>query len=271
MGKAHRATAVLAGLSIVFAGCGHAQIEAAGTKYPVSGAEAEMAKSFDAADCQRARESEDKARNGSHMETYLLIFGIETKNSAQYGAWASTRRQEACKTEQGEKEAKQQREQEQRRAQQEQEERDEGKRRAALRARIEEEVRVGRCTEKSATLFRSVLDSAPKVIGSTANGELWQPIGHRLEVATNEPVDLSVNTGLGGEIHVFAVGYARPALTVTDGQGYAVKTPSPWEDAFPTGFGLHAAGIQVRANVREQLGAKVQGKGCVLVFAMQKL
>lgn len=229
-----------------------------------------MASSFEGGTCQRATESAEQARTGSHMETYLLIFGVQTENSKEYGSWAAAKRDQICKQEAAEKEAKSAEEQAKRRAQKEQDERVEAQRQAALKQRLDEEVRTGRCSDKSAGHLRRILGGASQVFSSSATGEVWQPVGHRLEVATNDPVVLTIDAGLGGEVHVFAVGYSKTTLSVSDGQGYDVKDHSPWEDAFWTAFGMRAEGIQARTNVHERLAAKVRGKGCVLVFAMQK-
>lgn len=102
-------------------------------------------------------------------------------------------------------------------------------------------------------------------------GPDWSPLGHRFEVATDQPLALTIDAGLGGEPGVLALGQGPTKLTFKDAQGYEVTTHSPYEDALIQIFHMRAVGVQVRAKTHRKLTPDLRGRGGVLIFAVQKL
>jgi hypothetical protein len=260
--------------------CSHPTVEAGGAKFPVSSAEADIARKFEqgGADCAYWTEKATEAADGSHKETALIVVW-ESHNSDGLAAWARARRDDACKREETAKPAtnpapeSDDRTSREARARQDQVE--EARRVAAMRERLDEEVRSGRCDQKSIAHLRGILDSVTQVMfpsnATSAHSDVWTLLGHRFEVATATATDLSINAGLGGETHVFVIGFAPPKLSLKDGQGYAISTPSMYAEPLASVFQMRTVGLQTRASSVEKLSPSIEGRGCVLVFAVQKL
>lgn len=145
----------------------------------------------------------------------------------------------------------------------------------AIQERLDAEVQAGRCDDKHVEHLRRVLESSKQMFasqtGSFRDPNVWDVVGHKLVVATDKPEAFGIDLVLGGELHVFALGYgARTKLHVEDGQGYPVKNESDYVTAIHQEFRLNTHGVQFAATAGEKIKATISGRGCVLFFVVRR-
>lgn len=154
--------------------------------------------------------------------------------------------------------------------------RDQAERRAKAQAArdavVAAEIKSGRCSgdrynrlQQAMVVLKHLFDSASSGSGT----DYFTIIGHDAVVATPDGTPLEMSDWLGGELHVFAVGFDPVKLDVRDAKGYALTTRSPWERLVGS-VSDNTDSRVLMADSGDKYTLKVKGKGCALVLAVRK-
>jgi hypothetical protein len=140
------------------------------------------------------------------------------------------------------------------------------RRAAEARKALSDESRSGRCTDEHHAAFEVAVNQAKHVF-TASDG--WDLVGHDMLPATESGAKLSLRTGIGGETHIFALGFAPLELEVRDRHGYPVTLESNFVQMFLY-MSQHSQSRVVQANMGEEIEIQVKGVGCVLAMAFKR-
>lgn len=138
---------------------------------------------------------------------------------------------------------------------------------------IDEEVRRGKCSVARYNVLQKALLQTKQLFDGASSGssqDLFTILGHDTVVATPEGTSLELSAWLGGELHLFAIGFDAVKLDLRDEKGYAIKTRSVWERLL-RGQSEHTDSRAFVAASGSKYALKVKGKGCAMVLAVRKL
>lgn len=143
-----------------------------------------------------------------------------------------------------------------------------------IRAVAAEETRDGRCLPERSQQVQGVLLRLGQIfesMGTTGSSfELWLVEDHEIFAIHPGGSARAFTPSLGGEYHLFALGYEPLDLRVRDGAGNLFDQPrSPYE-AIVANFAPHADSVTLRLNGRDRVTAEIDGLGCALFLAVQR-
>lgn len=267
--------AVLAG------GCAGTQRQVRGVTFEFSGRESGLVEEYEQSEptaatgtsrCGYWSERVGDAR-GSHTVGFL---SWPSEYFEHLRRWVEAKKDDACRTADTERllaeQAHQARKDEQQSGQRAQQERRDAEVAQKLAVVSAEEVKSGRCAQSSVDILRSVTSGLAQLLSGMGSGsEFWTVDSHELVVATREGTALNMQTGIGGDIHLFAISPSGPTqLEMTDARGYAIRTESPYAPAFARFVGGSLSSRNVHLNSAEAASLRVKGHGCALVILARK-
>lgn len=142
---------------------------------------------------------------------------------------------------------------------------------ARREALTKEELETGKCHADRHTQFQQVALGLPKLMERVSSGNDTLFLRHHaVIVATPKGAKFNLTQWLGGELHVFAIGFESVSLTATDPSGYAINLRSPYE-AVVKSQGGEVDSVVMQTNAGSSYEATVTGKGCVLVAVFKAL
>jgi len=142
----------------------------------------------------------------------------------------------------------------------------------------EKETSTGRCDPKRYAVAQDYvrgaiddLQAMSRNIAEYGNRYItFTEIGHETVVATEAGTKLSMKVGLGGQVHVVAVGFGKFALEVLDHNGYPATRESDIASAVASRRPGFYDSRMLNANNGERLAINVKGRGCVMVVAVRQ-
>lgn len=149
----------------------------------------------------------------------------------------------------------------------------EAREKSARDQRLQLEITSGRCSEARYNILQEALMVVKQLFDGASSGssqDLFTILGHDTVVATPEGTSLELSAWLGGELHLFAIGFDPVKLDLRDEKGYAIKTRSVWERLL-RGQSEHTDSRAFVAASGSKYALKVKGKGCAMVLAVRKL
>jgi hypothetical protein len=133
-----------------------------------------------------------------------------------------------------------------------------------------EEAKSGKCNvDRAQALQRAALGLKQLFDAMSSGGDWFRIVGTRIVVATERGTPVQLETLVGGEMHVFAVGFDPVRLGISS-DGYAVGNKSPYEAPVKSTTGTFTTSLAVQANWSDGLPTKVFGNGCTLVAFVHK-
>lgn len=141
------------------------------------------------------------------------------------------------------------------------------------RSTSESEMRAGRCQPDRHARLQQALQGMKNLFEGLRDvgnePDLFRLEAHQIIVASTEGAPLQFSTLLGGELHVFLLGFGPVELDMTDADGNPVAMQSPYRllisnigDQLDTRF--------LQANSRDAFTVRAKGRGCVLIAAFRK-
>jgi len=133
-----------------------------------------------------------------------------------------------------------------------------------------EETKSGRCKPANAQVLQEAAVGLKGLFDAmSTGGDVLRVENSRIVVATEKgtPVETAP---MGGEIHVFAIGFDPVSLNVQN-SGYPVATKSPYEIPVRSSTQGHTDSRVMQVNWSDALPVKVLGNGCTLVVVVHKL
>lgn len=142
----------------------------------------------------------------------------------------------------------------------------------ARRAKItNQELASGKCDSERHTKFQRVALELPRLMESASSGSgTFSLLHHAIIVATPSGEKFNVAQWLGGELHVYALGFESVQLEVEDPNGYAVNLRSSYEGMLK-GYGRGTDSVVMQTNPGAKYEATVKGRGCVMLMVFKKL
>jgi hypothetical protein len=99
--------------------------------------------------------------------------------------------------------------------------------------------------------------------------DLFKLEAHQTVVASTKGAPLQFSTLLGGELHVFLLGFGPVELDMTDADGNPVAMQSPYR-ALISNIGDKLDTRFLQANSRDAFTIRAKGRGCALIAAFRK-
>jgi hypothetical protein len=144
------------------------------------------------------------------------------------------------------------------------------------------EIRSGRCEPSRLSALQAHLHRNNEIRKFLNETDWLMLVAQKIAVVKVEGVTFGFDSLIGGEIHVFAVGYNDPELLVLNSQGDPSMLASGYEMRWPAREILSDEEIQFKASGRirsrmiqmnngESLSVRVKGKGCMLIAIYKEL
>jgi hypothetical protein len=122
----------------------------------------------------------------------------------------------------------------------------------------------GVCSRPETSRVKQLFDAM------STGGDVFKFEKSEILVATEKGTVAKVDTSMGGEMHVFAVGFDAVTLDVTNG-GYPVSTKSPYETPVNSATKGQTDSRMMQVNAGADLPTKVVGGGCAVLLSVRKL
>jgi hypothetical protein len=155
-----------------------------------------------------------------------------------------------------------------------QHERDVAQREGDLAATEADEIKTGRCEAHRAAKVQGLATSLGQFFneGMSGGSDQFVIVDKKIVVATPAPgTAVGIDAKTGGDEHLYVIGFKPVRLALTDSTRYPVATKSPYEVVVGSASSRNIDSRNFRANVAEQLSAKITGSGCALVLLVKKL